>query len=269
MANQINTTSDFSFQSETLTHQTRVVAAGGTISRLRDVDNNIIMQKNINQYSNMAVGLHTSHGNLVSGGLVDKIFDYSGNNRDAASATTKRPTYNTSDRFGYPSYTFDGTSDSINTPSFTFASGTAITICGWYYVTTPAALATLWNFNVQGAGTGFLWGYYNAGNFTIQYRTTAGNLNFNAGSLFLNQLNSWMHIAFIYDFGNASYRTYRNGILYTSGSLTAPVYPTGNTSMYFGSYQGGSHYYAGRMDDLRVYTSSLTQAEIQKTMYII
>jgi regulation of enolase protein 1 (concanavalin A-like superfamily) len=74
-------------------------------------------------------------------------------------------------------------------------------------------------------------------------------------------LNTWKHAAMTYD--GTSVRLYINGTLVStvSGAHTSTNYP-----LLFGHWSTGSEYWNGLIDEVRLYSRALTQAEIQTDM---
>ena len=77
----------------------------------------------------------------------------------------------------------------------------------------------------------------------------------------LNGSNLWYHVAFVWDNVNTNItRLYVNGIERAKGTITAWVAP-GN-DVYFGGHTGNTPG-EGVLDDVRVYTTALTAAQVQ------
>jgi glucose/arabinose dehydrogenase len=80
-------------------------------------------------------------------------------------------------------------------------------------------------------------------------------------------LNTWYYVAGVYDAGSQQLHIYVNGVL-DDGVLrgTVPAFqfnPIQNVNI---GRRGGGFYFQGRIDELRVYDSVLTQAQIQTDM---
>ncbi|MFC1604783.1 LamG-like jellyroll fold domain-containing protein, partial [Planctomycetota bacterium] len=78
------------------------------------------------------------------------------------------------------------------------------------------------------------------------------------------QDNNWYHITFRYDFENQDRRIYINGTQEAQGTATAYLGTSGNTVI--GSWAGESQWFRGIIDDVRIYSHVLTDAEIQSVM---
>jgi hypothetical protein len=75
--------------------------------------------------------------------------------------------------------------------------------------------------------------------------------------------NNWYHITFWYDFENQNRRIYINGVLEAEAAATPYLGTSGNTVI--GSW-GTSQWFQGIIDDVRIYTRVLTEAEILGVM---
>src|SRR5207253_2520281 len=74
---------------------------------------------------------------------------------------------------------------------------------------------------------------------------------------------TWTHVATTYD--GAVVRTYVNGVLAGSQTATGPIV-TSSGVLRLGGDSLGSEWFAGTLDEVRVYNRALTQAEIQGDM---
>jgi glucose/arabinose dehydrogenase/PKD repeat protein len=83
----------------------------------------------------------------------------------------------------------------------------------------------------------------------------------------VRQLNTWYHVAGVYDASTQSLHIYVNGVLddgVLRGTVPAAQFsPSVNTNI---GRRTGGFYFAGRIDELRVYNTALTQAQIQADM---
>jgi hypothetical protein len=75
--------------------------------------------------------------------------------------------------------------------------------------------------------------------------------------------NNWYHLAFWYDFENQNRRIYVNGVLEAEASATPYLGTSGNTVI--GSW-GTSQWFQGIIDDVRIYSRALSDAEILGVM---
>lgn len=268
MANQINVTEDFVYQARTNTHNTRVVADGGTVNRLRDLDTTILVEDFISQYANLSCRYSASFGQKNTAGAIDKIYDCSTNNRDLTATAGARPTYNATGRMNKASIDFDGINDLLTSPSFAFASATnSLSICMWINVPAfTSGTPTIFNASPQGNVNGYIWVYRSSATaLIIQYRSASANLSITS-SIFTGGLfdNTWFHLAITIDYTAAQLKVYRNGILFSTNALTTPVFPSDNHVKCFGGYNGGGNPLTGSLDDMRIYNSLLSLNDVQR-----
>jgi hypothetical protein len=76
-------------------------------------------------------------------------------------------------------------------------------------------------------------------------------------------LNTWTHVATTY--GGGAMRIYVNGVLRATRSLTGTM-PASTGSLRIGGNSVWGEYFAGAIDEVRVYNRALTEAEIQTDM---
>ena len=76
-------------------------------------------------------------------------------------------------------------------------------------------------------------------------------------------LNAWTHLAMTYD--GATLRIYRNGTLDSSLAVTGTITTSANPLRLGGNMIWGE-YFAGRLDDVRIYNRALPATEIQRDM---
>ena len=76
-------------------------------------------------------------------------------------------------------------------------------------------------------------------------------------------LNTWSHLAATYD--GATLRLYINGTQRATRAVTGPILTSANPLKLGGNAVWGE-FFAGRLDEVRVYDRALTQAQIQGDM---
>jgi hypothetical protein len=76
--------------------------------------------------------------------------------------------------------------------------------------------------------------------------------------------NNWYHITFWYDFENQNRRIYINGVLEAEASATPYLGTSGNTVI--GMWDNTAQWFRGIIDDVRIYTRPLMDAEILGVM---
>jgi Concanavalin A-like lectin/glucanases superfamily len=75
-------------------------------------------------------------------------------------------------------------------------------------------------------------------------------------------INVWHHVAYVYGGSTGSDQLYIDGVLYTGGGNTT-THQTGTpTVAYLGTSNGSIELYQGQLDDVRVYNTALTSAQI-------
>lgn len=77
-------------------------------------------------------------------------------------------------------------------------------------------------------------------------------------------LNRWVHVAVTYDAGTSTMRLYRDGIL-VSTATSVPAYTA--EAAYIGSHAGTASYLQGSVDEVRIWTTALSLAELKKRMF--
>ncbi|RYG03436.1 MAG: LamG domain-containing protein [Chitinophagaceae bacterium] len=78
-------------------------------------------------------------------------------------------------------------------------------------------------------------------------------------------LNQWVHAAVTYDYSTGVMTLYRNGVQVSQTTIANRTVPSNNS--FIGSHSGTSSYFVGRIDEVRVWTTVRTAAEINATMY--
>ena len=141
---------------------------------------------------------------------------------------------------------------------------TGMTLEAWVY---PTASATDWSTALlkERGTTSLAYGLYAAdgsGQPPAGYVNRSGN-DYNATGTSALPLNTWTHLAATYN--NSALRLYVNGTQVTSRSVsgsmsssTAPLRIGGNTVW--------GEYFAGLIDEVRIYNNALTQAQIRADM---
>jgi len=149
---------------------------------------------------------------------------------------------------------FNGSSSYIDTNGNPLKTG-AFSVSFWTklnaYGTSPAFVSTANNSGSQG--------------FEIRQNSSNNKLDFyfGAGSVFTDSnsalpLNEWMHIACTYD--STTLKIYINGVQQTStatGTLASV-----NNNIYIGKAYNYSRYINGSIDQVRIFNTALTQAQV-------
>ncbi|NCU41652.1 MAG: hypothetical protein EOM19_02920 [Candidatus Moranbacteria bacterium] len=187
------------------------------------------------------------------------IIDFSGNNR---TGSLSGAIWTTSGKYEN-ALSFDGINDKVSVPSF-LASPQETTYEYWFYV--PNSIQKEYARTLQTAtettrptvGFSHEINPAGAGNNKLKIVHWSGTTPSTIGTLSL-ATNTWNHIAHVMS-GNMA-TVYLNGIQALSASGTRGI---GTAPLTLGA--GGSNYINGRIDNLRIYSKSLTQNEIQAMM---
>lgn len=200
-------------------------------------------------------------------------YPFNGNTNDE-SGNLNHGTLNgavlTTDRFGSANsaYEFDGINAYILVPNSTSLNifNSDLTITYWLYNDNPSLTDDSykgiskggWN---TGAGYELLYtNYWDNGNFHF---TTASSGN-NIGS-FNNYNNQWVMITGTYDNATLTKKMYINGIEQPSTIQGVAGLVSSTADLYIGRRHPGNSYSGfvkGKIDDIRIYSSKLTDAEI-------
>jgi len=116
--------------------------------------------------------------------------------------------------------------------------------------------------NQDGIAGGYKMAIFNDDRAEFEIRTSANTAILNrgvAGGTVL-QTNVWYHVAGVYSEGNYI-RTYVNGVL-DRELVTTEILGTSTGALLLGRQPLGANYFNGQMDDVRIYDSALSKAEI-------
>ena len=160
------------------------------------------------------------------------------------------------------SLSFDGTSDYVSVPAL--GSGlTKFTIETWI---NPSALATSANFN--GIFNTVSW---STGDVHFQINNSKVELAVNGSTIadvnYTFALNTWYHLAATYNSTTKQIYIYVNGSLVQMVVLATTVSANFTTGQ-IGGY-GASRYFAGKIDEYRIWNTERTQTEIRNNMFSI
>jgi len=200
------------------------------------------------------VGLVAAYGFNEGTGSVLTDLSGKGNNGTISAAT-----WTTAGKYG-SALVFNGTSAVVTVPNSTSLQlTTGMTLAAWVY---PTATPTSWRSVV----TKNLDSYYlmaSGGNNlpTVGGTWTSGNQNTSGGTGLA--VNTWAHLAATFD--GATVRLYVNGVQVASQAQTTPLATTTGTLQIGGDAYPGE-FFAGRIDEVRIYNRALTAAEIGTDM---
>src|SRR6185295_18245674 len=184
------------------------------------------------------------------------VSDLSGNGN---TGTISGATWTTSGKFGN-ALMFNGTSAKVtmaNSTSLRLTTG--MTLEAWIF---PTATPTYWRSVVDKNVDGYyLMASSSVGNRPAVGGTwTGGNQNTIGPSVLA--VNTWTHLAATFD--GATARLFVNGVQVASQAQPTPLAATTGTLQIGGNSYG--EYFAGRIDEVRIYNRALSATQIQTDM---
>jgi glucose/arabinose dehydrogenase len=192
--------------------------------------------------------------------------DNSGNNN--TGTLTNGPTWSATGKYG-SAILFDGTNDLVNVNdanSLDLTNG--MTIEAWV---NPSNLTGYKTVICKENGTNNLAYVLSANNNTSGTANQRPNTRIRIGTTTTTAtgttkltLNTWAHIASTYD--GITLRFFVNGTQVSTSNVTGNMITTTNLLRIGGSPNLGTQYFAGLIDEVRVYNRALSQAEIQTDM---
>ncbi|MBL7738170.1 MAG: hypothetical protein JNK14_03055 [Chitinophagaceae bacterium] len=192
--------------------------------------------------------------------------DNSGNNN--TGTLTNGAAWAASGRFG-SAILFDGTNDYINindANSLDLTNG--MTLEAWVNPSNLTGFKTVickdrstGNFTYTMAANN---NASNANNQRPSSRMRIGSGNIVVTGTSKLTLNTWIHVASTYDGG--TFRLYINGVQVSSAAVTGNITVTANPLRIGGTTALAGQYFAGLIDEVRIYNRALSQAEIQTDM---
>ena len=196
-----------------------------------------------------AYGFNEGSGTVVN--------DVSGNGNNG---TISGATWTTSGKYGN-ALSFNGTNALVtinNAPSLQLTS--AMTLEAWVY---PTTVNSAWRDVIYKGNDN----YYLEGTSSNSGHPVAGAIvgGVYAEAIGPNSLtaNTWAHLAETYD--GATMRLYVNGVQVASHAQTGAI-ATSTNPLQIGGDSIYGQYFAGRIDEARIYNRALSQAEIQADM---
>jgi len=199
-----------------------------------------------------AGGLVASYGLNEGTGTTVKDASANGNNGSITGAT-----WITTGRYG-AALSFSGTGAFVSIPNSQSLNMTnAITVEAWVY---PTALGG-WKPLVY-KETGFAYVLMGSSGSSSTPSFGGSFSSANAMGTTALPLNTWSHIAGTYD--GTTLRVYVNGVLATSQAQTGTISASTGPLMIGGNNEG--EYWAGRIDEVRIYNRALSQSEIQSDL---
>jgi hypothetical protein len=183
---------------------------------------------------------------------------------DGLTGTLNGATWVTTGKYG-KALSFNGTSNWVTVADNSLLHLTsAMTVEAWVY---PTASATDWSTAVlkERGTTGLAYSLYAADGAAkppAGYIDKSGT-DYNATGTSVLPLNTWTHLATTYN--GSAIRLYVNGAQVASRSVSGTI-ASSTSPMRIGGNSVWGEYFKGLIDEVRVYNTALTQAQIQTDM---
>jgi|14BtaG_2_1085337.scaffolds.fasta_scaffold10351_1 hypothetical protein len=174
--------------------------------------------------------------------------DLSGNGNDGTANGGMLVVADTSEGGSY-AYDFDGTNDQIDLPSSIQSALGTVEQSFAFWMNRDVATA---NHGLIGLGT-------NASRQMWVFGSFVNDVYYDGASTGSPTTGTWQHVAGTIDGTNT--RIYVDGVLVSTVSATQPI-PSGSATANYIGYIDGYGRYNGKLDDVRIYNRTLTQAEI-------
>ena len=175
--------------------------------------------------------------------------------------TVSGPTW-AAGKFG-SALSFDGVNDIVNIPdAASIDLTTAMTLEAWVR---PTTLGSGWRTVLLKEQPGnYVYALYGTTNASRPSgNVIAGGVDHDLRGNSALALNTWAHLATTYD--GTTLRLYVDGVLAGSEAATGAI-ATSTGALRIGGNAIWGEYFAGLIDEVRIYNRSLTQAEIQSDM---
>jgi len=107
------------------------------------------------------------------------------------------------------------------------------------------------------------------GKISFYYGTNGGNGSPYQTGISSNTsliLNEWNHVSIVRDFANDKVKIYINGVLDFEVAAEFSSATAGNNTVYIGD--GYTNYFAGSLDEIRIWDRALTTKEVQENMHL-
>jgi hypothetical protein len=157
---------------------------------------------------------------------------------------------------------FDGTDDTVtinDAPGLDLTNG--MTLEAWVYPTVLSGWRTVLMKESSGGQAWTLYGHDNAPRPAANINTGGGDVS--SGGAQALPLNTWTHVAATYDGGTL--RLFVNGSQVSSTAAAGSLIAT-TGALRFGGNAVWGEYFAGRLDEIRIYGRALSAGEIQTDM---
>jgi hypothetical protein len=202
-----------------------------------------------------APGLVAAYGFNETTGT--NVLDSSGNDLTGVISGATRTTTARSGQ----ALTFDGVNDWVTVNDAAALDVTTVTLEAWVRPTTLSGWRTVIMKETANSLAYTLYAHDNAPRPAAYINNGGPDLDV-LGTVAL-PVNAWTHLAMTYD--GATMRLYMNGTLAATRSATGNILATADPLRIGGNAPWGE-YFAGQIDDVRIYNRALTEAEIQTDM---
>ena len=254
-----DTTSPYSVSWNTTTaangvHVLTAVARDTSNNTTESMSVNVVV---LNTVAQVPAGLVAAYS--FDAGTGTTAADASGNNN---TGTLANATWTTSGKFG-GALTFNGTSSMVSVPdNNTLDLTNGMTLSAWVYPT--SSTATWRTIMLKENTSDLVYALYGSGDTSVPQglRVSGGATKAALGATAL-PVNTWTNLAVTYDGSNLR--------LYVNGTLTSTTAATGNMAnstlpLRIGANAIWGEYFAGRIDEVRVFNRALAAAEVTTMM---
>jgi len=221
---------------------------------------------NLSGYSNTATAT-TASGSGSEGLVAAYSFDegtgttLGDNSGNSNTGTIANGSWTSTGKFG-SALTFDGTSTMVTVAdSASLDLTTGMTLEAWVYPTTLSDWRTVLMKEKPGAHVYLLYAHDNAPHPALYVR--ADNLEYFVPGTAGLPVNTWSHLAATYD--GITLRLYVNGTQVASGALSVAI-DSSTSPLRIGGNSIWGEYFAGRIDEIRIYNRALSSAQVASDM---
>lgn len=214
------------------------------------------MSKNVSGQTGLVISYQMNDGSGLS------VTDNSGNSH-VATLGTGTSWVASPIQFTANALSFDGADDFVEIYDTALLDiTTAITLEAWVYPISNAGVQNVICKSSQTINTGYIFPRTDDGwaNTSFYLHLDGG---WNVVTAAYPSLNEWHHLAATYD--GATMKIYIDGVLSASQAATGTI-TTNNNSLVLGDQPGYSEVYGGAADDIRVWNTARTAAEIMNGM---
>jgi len=157
--------------------------------------------------------------------------------------------------------TFNGTNQYVSLPATlwnnNFSNGTAITVEYWYKKGDGSTTYTMNSVYRVQTGSYFVAGYYGSGGSHL----TSTGLSVTAGNTTTINDGTWHHMAITWSM-NGYFTSYFDGVQYAQIAGGSSYLPAMDAINYLASYNGSSEFLNGSLDEVRIWNTTRTAAQI-------